>query len=84
MSTEAENTYSLYGCALAICLNGLIGGLGMWNIGDQNSKRPEGTGVPQGRHDLKARTFYIFKENSVEVSMVSSWNAVTVIFMPEI
>ena len=29
MSTEAENTYRLYACALAMCLNGLIGGLGM-------------------------------------------------------
>ena len=29
MSTEAENTYQLYACALAMCLNGLIGGLGM-------------------------------------------------------
>ena len=29
MSTEAGNTYQLYACALAICLNGLIGGLGM-------------------------------------------------------
>ena len=29
MSTEAENTYRLYACALAMCLSGLIGGLGM-------------------------------------------------------
>ena len=29
MSTEAENTYQLYACALAMCLNGLIGGLGV-------------------------------------------------------
>ncbi|CAH3108586.1 unnamed protein product, partial [Pocillopora meandrina] len=29
ISTEAENTYQLYACALAMCLNGLIGGLGM-------------------------------------------------------
>ena len=29
MSTEAENTYRLYACALAMCLRGLIGGLGM-------------------------------------------------------
>ena len=29
MSTETENTYQLYACALAMCLNGLIGGLGM-------------------------------------------------------
>ena len=25
--------------------------LQMWNTGGQNGKRPEGTGVPQGRHD---------------------------------
>ena len=29
MSTEEENNYQLYTCALAMCLNGLIGGLGM-------------------------------------------------------
>ena len=29
MSTEAENTYQNYACALAMCLNGLIGGLCM-------------------------------------------------------
>ena len=29
MSTEAENTYRLYACALAMFLSGLIGGLGM-------------------------------------------------------
>ena len=29
MSTEAENTYRLYACALAMCLNGLIGNLSM-------------------------------------------------------
>ena len=29
MSAEAENTYLFYACALAMCLNGLIGGLGM-------------------------------------------------------
>ena len=29
MSTETDNTYPLYACALAMCLNGLIGGLGM-------------------------------------------------------
>ena len=29
MSTEAENSYQLYTCALAMCLNGLIGGLGV-------------------------------------------------------
>ena len=33
MSTEAENTYQLYACALAMCLNGLIGGLGMHQDG---------------------------------------------------
>ena len=33
MSTEAENTYRLYACALAMCLNGLIGGLGMHQEG---------------------------------------------------
>ena len=27
MSAEAENTYMIYACALALCLNGLIGGL---------------------------------------------------------
>ena len=29
MSSEAENTFQLYACALAMCLRGLIGGLGM-------------------------------------------------------
>ena len=29
MSTEEENNYQLYTCALAMCLNGLIGGLGV-------------------------------------------------------
>ncbi|XP_022777796.1 cystic fibrosis transmembrane conductance regulator-like, partial [Stylophora pistillata] len=29
MSAKAENTYLIYACALAMCLNGLIGGLGM-------------------------------------------------------
>ena len=29
MSSEAENTFQLYACALAMCLNGLIGGLSM-------------------------------------------------------
>ena len=29
MSTEEENDYQLYTCALAMCLNGLIGGLGV-------------------------------------------------------
>ncbi|PFX22992.1 Multidrug resistance-associated protein 4 [Stylophora pistillata] len=29
MSAEAENTYLICACALAMCLNGLIGGLGM-------------------------------------------------------
>ncbi|XP_022794856.1 multidrug resistance-associated protein 4-like [Stylophora pistillata] len=31
-SAEAENTYLIYACALAMCLNGLIGGLGMHHL----------------------------------------------------
>ena len=44
MSTEAENTYRLYACALAMCLNGLIGGLGM----HQQDYRCEILGVKMG------------------------------------
>ena len=44
MSTEAENTYRLYACALAMCLNGLIGGLGM----HQDSYRCEILGIKIG------------------------------------
>ena len=44
MSTEAENTYQLYACALAMCLNGLIGGLGM----HQRSYRCEILGIKIG------------------------------------
>ena len=44
MSTEAENTYQLYACALAMCLNGLIGGLGM----HQRSFRCEILGIKIG------------------------------------
>ena len=44
MSTEAENTYRLYACALAMCLNGLIGGLGM----HQRSYRCEILGIKIG------------------------------------
>ena len=44
MSTEAENTYQLYACALAMCLNGLIGGLGMY----QRSYRCEILGIKIG------------------------------------
>ena len=44
MSTEAENTYQLYACALALCLNGLIGGLGM----HQRSYRCEILGIKIG------------------------------------
>ena len=44
MSTEAENTYWLYACALAMCLNGLIGGLGM----HQQDYRCETLGIKIG------------------------------------
>ena len=44
MSTEAENTYQLYACALAMCLNGLIGGLGM----HQQDYRCETLGIKIG------------------------------------
>ena len=44
MSTEAENTYQLYACTLAMCLNGLIGGLGM----HQRSYRCEILGIKIG------------------------------------
>ena len=44
MSTEAENTYQLYACALAMCLNGLIGGLGM----HQQDYRCETLGIKMG------------------------------------
>ena len=44
MSTEAENTYRLYTCALAMCLNGLIGGLGM----HQQDYRCETLGIKIG------------------------------------
>ena len=44
MSTEAENTFRLYACALAMCLNGLIGGLGM----HQQDYRCEILGVKMG------------------------------------
>ena len=44
MSTEAENTYQLYACAFAMCLNGLIGGLGM----HQQDYRCETLGIKIG------------------------------------
>ena len=44
MSSEAENTFQLYACALAMFLNGLIGGLGM----HQQDYRCEILGVKMG------------------------------------
>ena len=44
MSTEEENNYQLYTCALAMCLNGLIGGLGM----HQQDYRCETLGIKIG------------------------------------
>ena len=44
MSPEAENDYQLYTCALAMCLNGLIGGLGM----HQQDYRCETLGIKIG------------------------------------
>ena len=44
MSSEAENTFQFYACALAMCLNGLIGGLGM----HQQDYRCEILGVKMG------------------------------------
>ena len=58
MSTEAENTYQLYACALAMCVNGLVGGLGM----HQRSYRCEILGIkPQGRHDPRERFMHFSK-----------------------
>ena len=53
MSTEAENTYRLYACALAMCLNGLIGGLGM----HQRSYRCEILGIKIGS-DLRGLVYH--------------------------
>ena len=44
MSAEAENTYMIYACALALCLNGLIGGL----IAHQSDHKCEILGIKIG------------------------------------
>ncbi|CAH3108628.1 unnamed protein product, partial [Pocillopora meandrina] len=64
MSTEAENAYRLYACALAMCLNGLIGGLGM----HQDSYRCEILGIKigsalRGLVYHKLWLFFTFKDN---------------------
>ena len=73
MSTEAENTYRLYACALAMCLNGLIGGLGM----HQQDYRCETLGIKIGSalnglvyHKVSTiqRVFYAFFKGSTDFS----------------
>ena len=44
MSAEAENTYMIYACALALCLNGFIGGL----VAHQQDYRCEVLGIKIG------------------------------------
>ena len=37
----------------------------MWNIGNQNRRRPEGTGVPQGKHDPKEHSMHFSKAQMI-------------------
>ena len=73
MSTETDNTYPLYACALAMCLNGLIGGLGM----HQQDYRCETLGIKIGSalnglvyHKVSTikRVFYVFFIGSTDFS----------------
>ena len=65
MSAEAENTYMIYACALALCLDGLMGGLGIHHL----SYRCEVLGIKIGsalrglvyhkvRHDHKEYSIF--------------------------